>query len=385
MPRRDANLKVTELQCLACGALQPADFGATTCPSPVHGEERGILDVHYDYERALREWPDTGAHGFGIWRWQALLPVQKPLVPFLAVGDTPLVSAPRIAARLGLGELWLKDDTRNPTRSFKDRATAVGMAIALQQGAKAVACASAGNAGISLAGFAAQAGMSCEVFVPSYASPERLAWLEKFGATVHVSTGDYDQAFAECEAAVAAHGWYNRNCAYNPFLVEGKKTCAFEIGAQFGYAMPDAVVCAVGDGCTLGAIGKGFRELRALGLSQTLPQLIGVQAEAVAPLVARQRGEHWSDAGAPTSAASIAVRRPRNAVRVLNEVRESRGVLVSVPEAQIAPAKRSYGRDAGVVVESSTATTLAALEALCADGQLKGARVVVVLTGGRMD
>ena len=385
MARRAPPPLVIELRCLACGALQPAEYTAFTCPAPGHDEERGILDVTYDYERAKRDWPEASPNGMGIWRWQPLLPVQRPLVPLLPVGDTPLVSAPRLAARLGLKELWLKDDTRNPTRSFKDRATAVGMAIALEQRARAVACASAGNAAISLAGFAANAGIRCEVFVPSYASKERLAWLEKFGARVHVSTGNYDQAFAECEAEVATHGWYNRNCAYNPYLVEGKKTVSFEIGAQFGYAMPDAVVCAVGDGCTLGAIGKGFRELRAMGLSQTLPQLIGVQAASVAPLVARRRGEAWTDDGQATSAASIAVRKPRNAVRLLHEVKESRGTLLGVSEAAIAAAQRAYARDAGVVVEAATSTTLAGLEALAADGQLKGARVVAILTGARTD
>ena len=385
MATRHKATKITELRCLACGALQPADFSATTCPNPAHGAERGILDARYDYERARREWPVAGANAQGIWRWRALLPVEPPRVPILAVGDTPLVSAPRLAARLGLKELWLKDDTRNPTRSLKDRATAVAITIALELGAEAVACASAGNAAISLAGFAAHAGLRSEVFVPSYASPERLAWLQKFGANVHVSTGDYDQAFDESEVAMKKHGWYNRNCAYNPFLVEGKKTVAFEIGAQMGHQMPDAVICAVGDGCTLGAIGKGFRELRLMGRATSMPQLVGVQAEAVSPLVARQRETPWHDTGASTVAASIAVRRPRNAVRVLSEVKESRGTLLSVTEAAITAAQKAYARESGVIVEAATATTLAGLEALTADGQLRGARVVAVLTGGRAD
>ncbi len=385
MRRRDINSHLTDLRCLACGALQPADMTASTCPSPEHGDERGILDVGYDYDRARLDWPAPHAAGAGVWRYQALLPIPRPAKPLLAVGDTPLISAPRLARRLGLKSLWLKDDTRNPTRSFKDRATAVGVAIAIARGQHTVTCASAGNAAISLAGFAAHAGLGCEVFVPSYASAERLAWLAKFGARVHVSTGNYDQAFDECEAAAAANGWYNRNCAWNPFLVEGKKTVSFEIGAQLDYAMPDAVVCAVGDGCTLGAIGKGFRELRLMGVTNTLPQLVGVQAANVAPIVARQRGEPWHDDGASTAAASVAVRRPRNAVRVLAEVRESRGTMMSVDEATIVAAQRAYATEAGVVVEAATATTLAALEALTADGQLKGARVVCVLTGGRAD
>lgn len=385
MPGRSVPSHVLELRCLACGAILPADYTAATCPSPAHGAERGILDVRYDYDRARRDFP-TGAAaraGAPLWRWHSLLPVAAPERPLLTVGDTPLVAAPRLARRLGLAELWLKDDTRNPTRSYKDRATAVGMAIALARGYPGVACASAGNAAISLAGFAAHAGVPCEVFVPSYASPERLRWLHRFGATVHVSTGNYDRAFDECEAAVAAHGWYNRNCAYNPFLVEGKKTSAFEIAAQLDFRLPDAVICASGDGCTLGAIGKGFRELRAMGLAATTPAMVGVQAAAMSPLVARQRGEPFTPGATRTAAASINVERPRNAVRLLAEVRESRGTLLAVDEAQIAAAQAAYAAEAGVVVEAATATTLAGLEALVADGQLRGARVVAVLTGNR--
>ena len=379
------NPALIELRCVECGALRPADLTATTCPAPSHVGDRGILDAQYDYERVRRAWPSSQSPERGVWRWHSALPVRPPTTPLLAVGDTPLVSAPRLARTLGLAELWLKDDTRNPTRSFKDRATAVGVAIAIARGLRSVTCASAGNAAISLAGFAAHAGLACEVFVPSYASPERLAWLERFGARVHVSEGDYDRAFDECEASAASNGWYNRNCAWNPFLVEGKKTVSFEIDEQLAHETPDAVVCAVGDGCTLGAIGKGFRELRELRVASRIPQLIGVQATTVAPLTARFRHEEWHDAGAATSAASIAVRRPRNAVRVLQEVRESRGQFLSVPEVAIAEAQRRFAREAGVVVEAATATTLAAIQSLADAGQLKGARVVAVLTGGRAD
>ena len=373
--------EVVDLRCLACGAIHPASYDATTCVAPGHTGERGILDVTYDYDRASKSWPAATSQGF--WRWRPLLPVNAPHVAHLPTGDTPLFRAPHLAARLGLKELWLKDETRNATRSLKDRATAVAIAIALATHKQTVACASAGNAAISLAGFAASAGLACEVFVPSDASAERRAWIERFGARLHVSAGDYDAAFEECEVAARAHGWYNRNCAYNPFLVEGKKTVSYEICEQLGRTIPDVVVCAVGDGCTLGAIGKGFRDLRALGVTSALPALVGVQAEAVSPLVSRRRGEVWRDDGRSTVAASIAVRRPRNAVRVLHEVKESNGTLLAVSDDALAAAQRAYAREAGVVVEAATAATLAGLEALVADGQLRGARVVAVLTGAR--
>lgn len=381
MPRRVPAPEVIDLRCLACGAIHPASYDATTCVAPGHTVERGILDATYDYDRASKSWPAPTAQGF--WRWRPLLPVEAPHLALVPAGDTPLFRAPHLAARLGLKELWLKDETRSATRSLKDRATAVGVAIALATHKKTVACASAGNAAISLAGYAASAGLDCEVFVPSYASAERRASIERFGARLHVSAGNYDVAFDECEAAVRANGWYNRNCAYNPFLVEGKKTVSFEICEQLGRSIPDAVVCAVGDGCTLGAIGKGFRDLRALGITSALPALVGVQAEAVSPVVARSRGATWHDDGRSTVAASISVRRPRNAVRVLHEVKESNGTMLAVTDEAMRVAQRAYAREAGVVVELATAATLAGLESLVADGQWRNARVVAVLTGAR--
>ena len=380
MPPADSRSTFIELRCLACGALHPPSLDATTCIAS-HPSERGILDAVYDYDRARRAWPAATAQGF--WRWKPLLPVAQPALPLLAVGDTPLVSAPRIATRLGLKSLWLKDETRNPTRSLKDRATAIGTAIALAGNRHTVACASAGNAAISLAGFAASAGLACEVFVPSYASAERRAWIERFGARLHLSTGDYDAAFDECEAAVRKYGWYSRNCAYNPFLVEGKKTVSYEICEQLGREVPDAVICAVGDGCTLGAIGKGFRELRTMGVVRATPALVGVQSDAVAPLVARRRGRLWHESGRDTIATSIAVRRPRNAIRVLFEVDESNGALFAVSDDALRAAQQSLAREAGVLVEYAAAATLAGLEQLTAEGQLRGGRVVLVLTGAR--
>ena len=388
MPR-DPSGHLLDLRCLACGAIQPLSFEATTCLSPEHGEgsERGILDVRYDYDGARKQWKEATARDprAGLWRWRPLLPIGAPDTPLLPVGDTPLVAAPRLAKRLGLGALWLKDDTRNPTRSLKDRATAIAMAIAARRGIDTVCCASAGNAAISLAGFAANAGVDCHVYVPREASRDRLAWLERYGAHVHVSLGTYDHAFEECEQAARPRGWYSRNCAYNPFLVEGKKTAAFEIVDALGGSVPDAVVAPVGDGCTLGAIGKGFRELRLLGVTATIPALVGVQSDAVSPIVSRNRGEPWVDDNRVSRAASIAVRKPRNAVRVLAEVKESGGTILAVDDDAMAAAQRSLAAEGGVVAELTSAATLAAVEALVADRQLAGARVVLVITGGRWE
>lgn len=358
---------VTHLECLACGARYPMDPRAYVC-----AKCGGILDVHYDYA-AARSQPFRSR---GVFRYLALLPVREAR-EILPAGATPLVSAPRLAARLGVGRVLIKDETRNPTRCLKDRATTVGMALAIESGATDVYCASAGNAAISLAGFAANCGFPCHAFVPASVSETRLDWLRRFGADIHVSEGNYDQAFEEAEQAGRANGWYSRNCAFNPFLVEGKKTCALEIAEE---VTADFVIAPVGDGCTLGAIGKGFREARELGLIDRLPRLIGVQAAGVQPIVDQFRGTKSREG--ETAAASIAVRRPRNAIRLLKEIEASHGEMIAVTDAEIGAAQRALAEKAGVVAEFTSAATLAALE------KVKGVRdatAVLVITGGRVD
>ena len=367
---------MTGLECLRCGAIYPMDPRAYLCPKcGADHDDPGILDVRYDYSEARGRLESRS----DVFRYLPLLPVCAPGTGLIA-GGTPLIAAPRLAARFGLRELYLKDETRNPTRCLKDRATAIAMTLALEMGMKDVYCASAGNAAISLAGFAANAGLRCHVFVPSYASPVRLDWLRRFGAAVNVSSGDYDQAFAEAEACGKVHGWYSRNCAFNPFLVEGKKTCGLEIAEQVA---ADFVIAPVGDGCTLGAIGKGLREARELGIMDRLPRLIGVQAAGVQPMVGRFHGSN-TEIG-ETAAASIAVRRPRNALRLLRELRESGGEMIAVTDPLIAEAQRRLAEEAGMIAEFTSAATLAAVEQMATASSLAGKTGVIVITGGRVD
>ncbi|MDB4951120.1 MAG: hypothetical protein JWM27_3769 [Gemmatimonadetes bacterium] len=376
----------TLLRCLRCGTAQPFDPAAYLCPACGTGDDGadpGILDVEYDYAAV-----DPAAFGSvparGLSRWSGLLPTSVGSAS-LPVGETPLVAAPRLASSLGLRELWLKDDTRNPTRSLKDRATAVALAMAQAGGRSELYCASAGNAAVSLAGFCAHAGLRAHAFVPASASPARVAWLRRFGAEVHSVDGNYDDAFAEAERQGAEHRWYSRNCAFNPFLVEGKKTVSFEIAEALGWQAPDLVVAPVGDGCTLGAIGKGFREMVEVGRTERLPRLLGVQSDAVQPLVRRLRGGTGYAPDGTTAAASIAVRRPRNALRLLAEVRRSDGTLLAVSDDEMRAAQRRLAREAGVVAELTSAAGLAGLEKLAEEESLAGRSAVIVITGGRLD
>jgi threonine synthase len=366
---------VTHLKCFNCGEQVPMNPRAYLCPRcGDHHDDPGILDVCYDYASVRERLPFQGG---GVFRYLPLLPVHAP-GSVLAAGGTALIPVPRLASRWGMKALYLKDETRNPTRCLKDRATAVGMTLALECGARDVYCSSAGNAAISLAGFAAHAGLGCHVFVPSYASPVRLDWLNRFGADIHVSRGNYDQAFEEAERAGLEYGWFSRNCAFNPFLVEGKKTCALEIAEEI---TPDLVVAPVGDGCTLAALGKGFREARELGIIDRLPRLVGVQAAGVQPMVARFHGATAEEG--ETAASSIAVRHPRNALRLLAELKASEGEMVAVTDEQIQWAQGGLAREAGVIAEFTSASTLAGLAEM--GPRVEGKVAVLVITGGRVD
>lgn len=380
----------TGLRCLRCAAVYSFDATASVCQACGKGtgtSDPGVLDVLYDYDGARAHLPLAGDGARDVFSYAALLPVQRPPTPQLPAGGTALVAAPRLARWYGLAELWLKDETRNPTRCLKDRATAIAVAMAAERGAKALYCASAGNAAISLAGFCAHAQLACHVYVPSGIAAQRLAWLRAFGAQVRVSDGNYDVAFEEAERDAARHGWYSRNCALNPFLVEGKKTVALEMAELIG--APDYVVAPVGDGCTLGAIGKGFREAREAGWIDVLPRLVGVQSDDIRPIVDRFAGVAAPAApdGAwrPPLASSIAVRRPRNALRLLAELRASGGTMIPVSDTQLVDAQRRLSEEGGVVAEHTSAATLAALDQLAASASLEGRRAVLVITGGRVD
>ena len=373
---------VTGLVCLKCGKRVP-DGNVQTCP--VCGSE-GILDVHYDYDRVAarlgRE--SLACRSYDHWRYAELLPVLPAAGrPPLRVGWTPVYEAPRLAADVHAARLYLKDDGRNPTSSFKDRASSVGVMKALEFGARTIACASTGNAASSLAGLAASVGLRSVIFIPERAPAPKVAQLLVFGATVVRVAGSYEQAFELCACACAKFGWYNRNSGTNPFLVEGKKTAGLEIAEQFGPAIPDWVVVSVGDGCTIGGIGKGLREMHRLGFIPRVPRLLGVQAENASPLVTAFRaGAPLVPVRAETLADSIAVGTPRNWRRALAAVSGSGGSMIAVSDAEILDAMRATARLGGVFGEPAGVAGVAGLRRAIADGVVGRAEsAVVVITG----
>ncbi|HET8647087.1 MAG TPA: threonine synthase, partial [Vicinamibacteria bacterium] len=346
----------------------------------------GVLDVVFDLRAARRTLSrrSLAARPRDHWRYRELLPVPAGArVPPLRVGWTPLLDAPRLAAWAGVKGLLLKDEGRNPTASFKDRASAVGVARALMRRARVVACASTGNAASSLAGAAASVGLTSVIFVPEFAPEPKVAQLLVFGARVVRVQGSYDQTWELCQRACARHGWYNRNAAVNPSLVEGKKTCGLEIGEQTGAEAPEWVAVSVGDGCTVAGVWKGLREMQGLGLLPRLPRMLGVQAQGARPLVdAFERGGDLVPSPAQTLADSICVGHPRNWRKALRAIRESDGAMVAVPDEAILEAMREAGRRAGVFGEPAGVAAIAGLRVARERGLMaRGARALAVVTG----
>ncbi|MGC8874046.1 MAG: threonine synthase [Chloroflexia bacterium] len=376
---------VIELRCVRCGRPYRPDQVAYTCP--VCGED-GTLDVLYDYdalrrdldrERLSRDPEPT------MWRYAPLLPVRDlQLAAPLTIGGTPLYRADRLAAALGLARLYIKDDGRNPSASLKDRASAVALVRARETGATVIAAASTGNAASSLACLCAAVGQPCVLLVPETAPPAKVAQLLIFGAQVMLVRGSYDDAFDLCMAACRTYGWYNRNTGINPYLGEGKKTVILEVCEQMGWQVPDLVFVPVGDGCILGSVAKGLRDLLALGWIECMPRLVGVQAEGSAALaLAWQRGSAEVEPVVPhTLADSISVSRPRDALKALRAVRESGGAFVTVSDDEILEAMRRLGRETGVFAEPAGAASLAGLIRLAREGKLRGDETAVVLVTG---
>jgi threonine synthase len=374
---------VTGLKCVFCGAEYPAR-AVMTCP---RCGVTGILDVQYDYHAVARRLTRRALAARAErshWRYRELLPIgARARLPGLAVGWSPLMPAPALARHLGLRALWLKDDGRNPSASLKDRASSVGAVKALEARRRVIACASTGNAASSLAGMAAALGLQAIIFVPERAPEPKLAQLLIFGATVLRVRGTYDQAWELCQQACERWGWYNRNCAVNPYLVEGKKTVSLEICEQLAWKLPEWVAVSVGDGCTIAGVWKGFREMRTLGLVRRTPKLLGVQAAGAAPVTAAfESGQPLRPVEPDTMADSIAVGVPRNWKKAVDAVRASGGTMINVSDEEIREAMRATGRLEGVFAEPAAAASVAGLARARRTGVLSArASALAIITG----
>ena len=377
---------VIGLQCVSCGREYRTDEIDYTCFDC--GTLYGTLSVNYDYEAVaakLTRQSLTQNRDYTHWRYLPILPIDDPsFIQPLAVGWTPIYRAKSLEQQWDLKSLWIKDDGRNPTASFKDRASSVGVVKALEKGVKTVTAASSGNAAASFSAFTTLANLETIIFVPATAPKAKVAQLLLHGAKVMQVEGTYDEAFELCCQAAEKWGWYNRSTAINPYLGEGKKTAALEICEQLNWQVPDYVFVAVGDGCILQGTWKGFKDFYELKFIDRLPRMIGVQAEGSAPLVrAWQSGaERAEPVEARTIADSISVGVPRDQVKALQAVRESGGEFVAVSDESILEAILVLARKVGVLAEPAGATGLAGLKRLVEKGQIGSNDTTAVFVTG---
>jgi threonine synthase len=338
---------------------------------------KGVLEVTFDAD-ALRRAFDPARPS-----WDVFSAVEPEFYPPYPVGGTPLARASRLGKEIGCERLFLKNDGLNPSGSLKDRASFLMVAEANRLGESRIVTASTGNAASALAGVCAAAGKHAVIFVPSTAPRAKLAQIMLYGATLVPVAGTYDDAFALSLEYTAEEGGLNRNTAYHPLTIEGKKTAGLEIFAQSGMRAPDVIAVSAGDGVILHGIYKAFTDLRAAGLIQTLPRLLCVQAESSDAIHRYFTTGSYADAMNPVTAAdSISVRTPSNAHMARRALIESRGTSVTVTDDEIRSAQALVARTTGIFAEPAAATAVAGLIRARNNGWLEGRELVVALLTG---
>lgn len=376
--------RILGYRCTLCGREYPYGPERMTCPAC---GEKGILDIVYDYRavgRVLTRESLQKDRDNSMWRYRALMPLNgEGLSRFLRIGWTPLYESLRLGRELGLKKLYIKDDGINPTASLKDRASGVAVAKALELGYDTIACSSTGNAASSCAGNAARMGLKTVIFVPERAPKGKVAQLLIFGANVISVRGDYRQTFELSKAAIEKWGFYNRNAGINPILTEGKKTVALEIAEQLHFEPTDWVAVSVGDGCTIGGVYNGFRDLLKLGLIDRIPKILGVQSTGCCPFVdAAQQQRDLVPTPENTLADSIAVGVPRNPKKALRAVANSNGRWIAVTDEEILAAMRLLGRTEGVFGEPAGVTATAGVKRAVEEGIIRPDETVTVISTG---
>ncbi len=374
---------VSGLRCRECGRHYPAE-ALHVCDYCF-----GPLEVSYDYERVAatitRERIEAGPRS--IWRYADLLPVEDAHPVDLGAGFTPLTRADRLAAELGLGELWIKDDTANPTGSFKDRVVSVALTKARQLGFKIAACASTGNLANSVAAHAARAGMESVVLIPHDLETAKVTMTAVYGGRVIAVEGSYDDVNRLCaELTSEQPSWAFVNVNVRTYYAEGSKTLAFEVAEQLGWQAPDHVVVPIGSGSQLTKVAKGFRELWQVGLLDEEPsvRISGAQAEGCAP-VATAFAE-GSDVIRPvkphTIAKSLAIGNPADGWYALDTIKSSGGSCASVTDDEVIDGIQLLARTEGIFAETAGGVTIATLAKLVAQGAIRSdERVVALVTG----
>ena len=375
---------LTHLECTACGLRHDAkelQNLCTACSKP--------LFPRYDLSSLERVWKrdSLATREKSLWRYREVLPLARDAEPVsLGEGGTPLLPAKRFGAALGLSELWIKDESQNPTQSFKARGMAVAVSMAKQLGATKLAVPTAGNAGGALAAYAARAGLEAHIFMPADTPRANMIECRELGAHVTLIDGLITDCGAEIGRRKAAEGWFEMSTLKEPYRVEGKKTLGYELAEQLHWQLPDVVLYPTGGGTGLIGMWKAFDEMETLGwIGSKRPRMFSIQATGCAPIVrafaaGEQSAPEFPDAH--TVASGLRVPKAVGDFLMLRILRESGGGALTIDDAEMISITREVGANEGIFVAPEGAACFAALRSLCASGTIsRDERVVIFNTG----
>ena len=375
-------------ECNDCGAIYKADEVKYLCPvceakNIIDKPPLGVLKTIYNYEKLKEIHKDKLFLHLKESKFIDLLPIENPdNQTNLRVGETPLVKTTKLGKHDLIFDLYLKDDSQNPTYSFKDRASALVSAYAKENNIETIVAASTGNAGSSLAGICASQEQKAIIFVPESAPKAKLTQIVMYGAQIVPVAGTYDMAFDLSIEASKKFGWYNRNTAYNPFTIEGKKTVSFELFEQLDGQAPDNVFVSVGDGVIISGVYKGFEDLLKLGLIDKMPTIYAVQAEKSSNLADNMQNDEFISTPSTTIADSIAVDIPRNYYMAKKFLTKYEGKTIKISDTEILLASKMLSVNTGLFSEPAAATAYAGMYKMAILGKIrKKTKNVVLLTG----
>ncbi len=358
------------------------------CPKCGKAEEnkplKGVLQIEYDYNsirEIISQEKFLKLESGKFWLYPELWPIDFSKIDNSLLEKLSLPSSTLIKYQTNDISFSILDETRNPTLSYKDRASSLVALKAIEMGITKIATASTGNAGSSLAGICARLGLTSHIYVPKNIPDVKRLQIEAYGANLVIVDGDYDLAFDKCLEDSKTNNWYNRNTAYNPLTIEGKKSAAYDIFIQTNGNIPDTIFVPVGDGVIISGIHKGFVELLKLGWIEKLPQLIGVQSKKSDAIVRYLNNEVFDYLPATTIADSISAGAPRNLHLAVKSIKDSGGMAIAISDENILTAQKEFIKSTGVLCEPSSATTYAAYKILQDKNMLKDKSVLLLITG----
>ncbi len=360
-----------KLRCTECSAVFEHYPPRHKCPKC-----GGLLEYELEYER-LKEVKLSGL--FNFWRYRKLMPEVKN-VATMGEGGTPLHKAKRLSKKIGVKHVFLKDETRNPTNSFRDRSAALLVSNALDLKYKAVLCATNGNLGASLAAYCAKYGLICHIIVPKLVDMGKLAQMLIYDAIIEEYGEIVDESIERAEKIAKETGWYQATAELNPLVVEAQKTIAYEIAEQLG--VPDWMIVSMGSGGTIYSLWKGFKELKKLGKTESLPKMVGVQAEGCSPIINGFLKGKKHMRKPSTHALAILVKKPLQQKLAVKAIKESRGTAVSVSDQEIFAAEQEIAKLEGIFAEPASSATIAALKGLSTEKIIDGDETVICLITG---